>query len=193
MRTTLTIISSLLFIGFVLLATFNAQSSIKRDKGEHFPSIAPFFGGIMGCVALIIFPILPLSKIAWLPLILDVGCVPYLFGAITYLIHDWWITNPRHRIKELHHSSTDCKVDVTLFRTGQVRLTKTSQLPPQHISTESHWQSIGNGGTWKEDANKLILETHQGTLTYHKISPNKYIWASSNRPTHFDNIDLEQI
>jgi len=193
MKILLTTVSILLFFGFVFGAVFNAKSWIKRGRGEQYPSIVPLFAGIMGCVALILFPVYPLAKISWLPLILDVGCAPYFFGVTTYLIHDWWITNPRHKIKELHNCSSSFKLEVTLFRTGQVRLLKTNLVPCPSVITEPHWRSIGNGGTWKEEHDKLVLETHHGKLTYQKINPNKYIWVSSDKPTAFDDIDLEQI
>lgn len=189
----LIILSIIFFVIFILGAIFNIQCWIKpQEEGKHNPSIIPLFPGIIGCVSLAIFPLYPLIKIAWLPLVLDVGCLPYFIGASSYLLHDWWITNPVYKIKELHSHSPDFKLEVKLYRTGQVRLLKTNLVPPSREST-SRWLSISRGGEWVETQNKLILQTLEGKITYEKITPHKYLWISSETPTSFDNIDITDI
>ncbi len=191
MNISLFILSIVFFILFVFGAVFNAKSWMKRGSGEHYPSIIPLFSGIAGCVSLAVFPLYPLAKLCWLPLILDVGCLPYFFGVFAYLTHDWWITNAWFKVKELRSNSSEFSLVVKLFRTGQVRLLKTNLIPRPPSITKPHWMSISNGGEWVEENGRLVLKTHQGAITYQQASPNKYIWVSSDKPTAFDNINLE--
>lgn len=191
MKIALIILSVVLFGLFVSGAIFNLKSWLKRGNSERYPSIVPLFPGIAGCVSLAIFPLYPLARLSWLPLVLDVGCLPYFFGASAYLIHDRWITNPWYKVKELHSQTSEFELKVKLFRTGQVRLLKTNLVPCPPVITEPHWISIGSCGEWIEENDTLALNTHQGKLTYQKVAPNKYLWVSSDEPTAFDHIDLE--
>ncbi len=64
---------------FVWAATFNAwvwwRLFIKREKNA--PTVGPFIGGVSGGLAMLLCPILGTSEFAWIPLVLDVGCLPY--------------------------------------------------------------------------------------------------------------------
>ena len=51
-----------------------------RDKGGHV-SVLPFVGGAIGAVAMLMGPFDWMRGFFWLPLLLDVGCVPYIVMA----------------------------------------------------------------------------------------------------------------
>ena len=63
---------------FVWAATFNAwvwwRLFIRREKNT--PSVGPFIGGVSGGLAMQLCP-LGSFEFAWIPLVLDVGCLPY--------------------------------------------------------------------------------------------------------------------
>ena len=71
------------FVLFTLLAVVNAVYMVGqiRSRFEYGPSLLPFFGGIFGLVAIILMPVGELKQRlywSWLPLLLDVGCLPYI-------------------------------------------------------------------------------------------------------------------
>ena len=69
-----------LAILFVWAATYNAWALwrlfIRRDKNA--PSVGPFIGGVSGYLAVLLCPNLGTFEFAWIPLVLDVGCLPYI-------------------------------------------------------------------------------------------------------------------
>lgn len=65
---------------FLIFSLFNAwvvwrEVALKRGIGLTF---APLMGGLMGLVALFVCPLEGVLAFFWVPLILDVGTVPYL-------------------------------------------------------------------------------------------------------------------
>ena len=68
-----------LAILFVWAVTYNAwvwwRLFIRRE--ENTPTVGPFIGGFSGMAAVQLCPILGTLKFAWLPLVLNVGCLPY--------------------------------------------------------------------------------------------------------------------
>ncbi len=66
---------------FLVVASVNASVIIAAARGkeaERASSMMPVFGGVAGAIALASAPNDTLRSFVWLPLILDVGCVPYL-------------------------------------------------------------------------------------------------------------------
>jgi len=76
---------------FLLLAGFNFWcwfAQIRKPDAPHV-SIVPIFGGIIGCIAILLAPVAVLLHrlyFAWIPLLLDVGCVWNIVGATW----SWW-------------------------------------------------------------------------------------------------------
>jgi len=65
-------------IFFLWAAIFNAVCVSWNLSGrEKVPSLAPIAGGLAGAAAMLLFPLEPVRHYAWLPLFLDVGCLPY--------------------------------------------------------------------------------------------------------------------
>lgn len=68
--------------GFLLFAGYNSFMAWSvYVKSEHAQSIGPVFGGLIGFVGLLIAPVGEWTDrlaYAWIPLLLDFGCVPYL-------------------------------------------------------------------------------------------------------------------
>ena len=73
-----------LFVLFLWAAAFNllvyATAAIRpwRKSGRRLPSVVPLVGGLSGAVALVLCPVRSVPRYAWLPLVLDVGCLPSL-------------------------------------------------------------------------------------------------------------------
>lgn len=73
-----------------LFAAFFAWSAVANVyfvylqlRNPHAPSVSPFVGGILGAIAVLVAPIATPEQraiYALLPLLLDVGCVPFLLG-----------------------------------------------------------------------------------------------------------------
>ena len=76
------IMATFLFLLFGLLAIVNAiywWRSVKDCSG----SVAPIFGGLFGALGLLLMPVGTLSDRflwCWVPLVLDLGCLPYLLS-----------------------------------------------------------------------------------------------------------------
>lgn len=74
---------------FVLGAGANAHilfiAGRRPKEGGHTPSIIPLVPGLLGMVGCLSSPADWLRQWAWVPLILDVGCVPYLLLALIAL------------------------------------------------------------------------------------------------------------
>lgn len=60
---------------------------ILKKRG---PSVAPLVPGIGGAIAFVLSQLPVLSEYFWLPLLLDVGCVPYLILALVNLVIEGW-------------------------------------------------------------------------------------------------------
>ncbi|MBI4637147.1 MAG: hypothetical protein HY727_12425 [Candidatus Rokubacteria bacterium] len=72
---------------FILVATNNAvvcwrEFVLKQES----PSVVPLIGGILGYVGLSASPLEVISDHAWLALVLDVGCGPFLLLGLTLIL-----------------------------------------------------------------------------------------------------------
>ncbi|MEW6668600.1 MAG: ADP-ribosylglycohydrolase family protein [Thermodesulfobacteriota bacterium] len=78
---------------FVLGAGANAHllffKGRKVKEGEHRPSLVPLVPGVLGMAACLASPSDVLRSWAWIPLLLDVGCAPYLLLAFIALTAEW--------------------------------------------------------------------------------------------------------
>lgn len=61
-----------------LIALFNAWLFVNQLTGRRVSSIAPFLGGLLLFSGALIYPDPVVRKWAWLGLIVDYGCAPYL-------------------------------------------------------------------------------------------------------------------
>lgn len=79
--------AAVLGVGFVSIAVPHAVIAFKGAVlGKKVPSFLPFFGGIMGAVALVIVPLPGISAYWWVPLIADFGCIPISVWTIAWLL-----------------------------------------------------------------------------------------------------------
>ncbi len=67
-------VAILLGLFWLYVATFNLLTTFAIRRG----SIAPLIGGIAGGIACLVCPMPGVARWAWLPLLLDLGCVPFL-------------------------------------------------------------------------------------------------------------------
>ena len=75
--------SAILFLLFAWVAACNAYFVTQQMRGPSGPSVAPILGGLCGMSAVLLFPIADLadrSLYSWIPLVLDLGCMPFLLG-----------------------------------------------------------------------------------------------------------------
>lgn len=75
------LVSGLLVVIFALCTVANAHllvRSLRAGPDERVPSLVPLVGGMAGAIGLTIAPMDELHAYAWLPLLLDIGCGPYL-------------------------------------------------------------------------------------------------------------------
>lgn len=61
-----------------LIALFNAWLFVNQLTGRRVSSIAPFLGGLLLFSGALIYPDSVVRKWAWLGLVVDYGCAPYL-------------------------------------------------------------------------------------------------------------------
>jgi hypothetical protein len=97
--TTLTLawtIGTILLLASLWLCFLNAQVFYKLYiRKEHAPSWIPLLGGILGVFALLLIPLNIAHKLSWLPLVLDLGCLPGFLLTVIVYIHR--IVRPRDR------------------------------------------------------------------------------------------------
>ena len=48
--------------------------------------MVPFIGGILGCMAVILVPLNGFGSYWWIPLFVDIGCVPFVLLAPVFFI-----------------------------------------------------------------------------------------------------------
>lgn len=67
--------------GFLVFAAYNAWIAWERLRDDPAPSPAPIAGGVLGLGAVLAMPLGDLGDrlpYAFIPLVLDAGCLPYL-------------------------------------------------------------------------------------------------------------------
>ena len=75
------VLAGLLVAFFVLCAAINASlvlRSMRTRPDERVPSMIPIVGGLVGAAGFWIAPMAEIHTYVWLPLLLDIGCGPYL-------------------------------------------------------------------------------------------------------------------
>lgn len=55
---------------------------LRRQEG----SLLPILGGLLACAGMLLYPSGMLRPWAWIPLILDIGCLPMVFAALWAVI-----------------------------------------------------------------------------------------------------------
>jgi hypothetical protein len=63
-----------LFFIWVAIANGLAALRMRRLQRENMP--VPYAGGLCGCIAMLLIPAPNLDLWAWLPAVLDAGCIP---------------------------------------------------------------------------------------------------------------------
>lgn len=84
--------SAVLGLFFAVGAGANAHLLLiagrRSESGRRVPSIVPLVPGLLGMAACMVSPEAGLRRWAWVPLLLDVGCVPYLLLMAAALLGD---------------------------------------------------------------------------------------------------------
>lgn len=83
-------LGAILFLLFLWIAFFNDailwQELIRKKKTASW---VPVFGGALGAVSFLIFPVPRLARWFWLPLILDYGCLPGILHTAFFFVIRW--------------------------------------------------------------------------------------------------------
>ena len=78
-------VSIFLFANFAWVAFINLRTAIRWYLHRKRGSSIPLIGGLLGCVAMIAVPLNGFDNYWWVPLLVDIGCVPLVLGGIVYL------------------------------------------------------------------------------------------------------------
>ncbi len=84
----------LFFLGGIL-SIINGWNFLKELMGKRVPSTIPFIGGIFLFIGAMSYPETPVRYFAWVGLLVDFGCLPYLTIGIIRL----WLEMKRYSIK----------------------------------------------------------------------------------------------
>jgi hypothetical protein len=67
---------------FIAVSSANMVYTILWALKRKRNSFVPVIGGLAGLIAMLIVPIEGARKLAWIPLFVDVGCLPLVIAAI---------------------------------------------------------------------------------------------------------------
>jgi hypothetical protein len=182
------IVSAILFVLFLYGAVFNALALWNLIiKKREWPSGVSFGSGILGAVSLLVWPEFRLARYAWIPLVADVGCVPYLCIAIPCVGRQLYMTSRLFRLATfvsigIHDSS----VTLVLYKTGRFVLKKETTKPT--------WSLLSIGGSdWSREGEGLSLQV-SGIDVRYALQDEEGIpvlkWCPDNEPSILDHTDL---
>jgi len=81
---------------------FNCIYFVQSLINKKWISLAPFIGGIFGVFGILLLPVEGINKFWWIPLFLDLGCLPVLLWTLFYhLFHH------RRRLSKLKSEKHD--------------------------------------------------------------------------------------
>jgi len=86
MSVTMWIVTGFFFVNFVWVAICNLWIAVRFYLYGKRGSSIPFIGGILGFLGVCIAPGGILLKYWWIPLVLDIGCLPLLVLWLFYVI-----------------------------------------------------------------------------------------------------------
>jgi len=168
---------------FVLIAINNAvlwwrQFVLKR---ERTPSVLPLVGGVLGYVGLRASPAEVISNYAWLALLLDVGCGPYLLLGLVFLVPELWSTSRINLLREYLGQQDIKRVYLRLFRRGIFTIQQHFQRPPGELGhavwycrqVASRWYSADSPARGRERVSGLrgrSGRTVRGLATVSRVS-----------------------
>ena len=78
------ILTGILFLTCLWLSACNWTVVLRYWLTKKHSSLAPFIGGVCGAIAVYIMPVDHVKKWVWLPLFVDVGCVPLLVFTLCF-------------------------------------------------------------------------------------------------------------
>jgi len=81
---TVWVISIFLFINFTWIATCNLWIVLHYYFRMKHGSLIPGVGGIIGVLAIIMAPLEAFKHYWWIPLFVDIGCIPLLIITIVF-------------------------------------------------------------------------------------------------------------
>ncbi len=181
------IVSAVLFVLFLYGAVFNALAFwnliIKKRK---FPSGVPFGSGILGAISLLVWPEFRLARYAWIPLVADVGCVPYLCIALPQVGRQMYMIDRFFRLATFRSTVMhDSFVTLTLYKTGTFVLRKETTKPT--------WSVLGASGNWSREGTGLSLPVYGIDVRYALGEEEGILvlrWCPENEPSILEHTDL---
>jgi len=161
---------------FALFAAGNAYYIWRIIKYED-SSFAPLYGGLLGCIGILIMPFGTLFERAlycWIPLVVDIGCVPYTAGFVIQEVRRAWNYRENNCIKRLAGESDDKHVDIKFYKGGRLIFEETFKMPKRfgNFSSDGIWQKseAGNGYLLNIWDASILIEEKSG---YWKVSQER--------------------
>jgi hypothetical protein len=150
---------------FVAGATFNHmvlwRALVSR---RHGPSVIPFLPGVAGALALWVTPLPSLRPYAWVPLVVDYGCLPYLAGCSLYLGLDAWRHSRFNLVARYVAKVGDHRTaTLSLYRKDFVLEQDIRRSPSEYGVTH-----IGTVGAWGETPHEIVLKVGEGQIVFRK-------------------------
>ena len=84
------------FGGFGVLVTTANFAGIAMSRRERHYSLVPLLGGSSIAVGLLVCPLDGLAHYAWVPLLLDPGCLLMIVGGLSTFVYWWLWQRSRH-------------------------------------------------------------------------------------------------
>jgi hypothetical protein len=141
------VVSVVLLALFLAGAIFNMVALVRRGRG---PSPVPLLPGLIGLAGLWLLPVPGAARFAWVTLLLDVGCVPYLVFAIFSAAGTLRVHSRRNLMHELHGAGEGSTLRLSCYRNGDcVRL---------ETRTAPQWSERSAVGTWRQEGDALLIE-----------------------------------
>jgi len=152
------VIVSMLFGAFFIVgASFNNLVFIRQLKHEKTPSVLPLFVGIIGVISVAVWPYHNLKGLIWLPLILDYGCLPYFFIAISKVIAGFFKISRINLLSRYISENNERRVIISLFKKNICRIEQIRK------RDDFYGSYIGK---WTEESNilKITIDDYKLTL-----------------------------
>lgn len=145
---------------FIALASYNGLIFITERRGGHAPSVAPLVGGLSGAAALWVWPYHEPGLWAFLPVVLDYGCAPYLTVGAFLEVRRAWRYREKRCVGRLFGESEDKRVEIKLYTGGRLLFEETFKNP-------TRLGSFSAAGTWtaSEATNGYILKIWEASIS----------------------------
>jgi hypothetical protein len=175
-------LASILLLFFLVGAGFNLRCWVRRERGEGGASLLP---GLAGAAGVVLWPIPHRAWLAGLPLVLDMGCLPYLVLGSVSLAHEAYVHRRGALVKRLAGRGADgVESDLSLYQNGDCILVQTN-LPPPALR-------LSLAGDWQPEPDALVLHLVGKTVRLEADENGlHYDWSARSDVGLLDGVRLD--